>query len=361
MVRSREEVKKEDLRKQAWYRREILRKPRLLQLFIELTNQCNLSCLHCGSNCSASNATYLDTDLLIASLEEIAHDFKEEKPIVCFTGGEPLLHPEFERIAQRVNELGFAWGITTNGTLIDEKKAKRLGELKLGSISLSIDGLRDSHNHFRGAKNDNYQKIMDAVQYLRRLGIFAQITTVVHQGNICQLEALYQEMLKAGIYSWRLVNVEPIGRALESNDMLLNREQMEYLFDFIREKRFDSGKSGMNLCYGCSHYLTTQYERDVRDHCFMCAAGIFVGSILCNGDIYSCLDIERRSELVQGNIATDNFYDIWINKFKEFRADRAEKSETCRNCAEREFCNGDSMHTWDFETNSPKLCFKNLE
>ncbi len=93
----------------------------------------------------------------------------------------------------------------------------------------------------------------------------------------------------------------------------------------------------------------------VRD---MQSAGIYVGSILCNGGIYSCLDIERRVELVQGNILANRFSTVWFEKFEEFRSDRAEYSSRCPKCAERKFCGGDSMHTWDFEKKEPIYCPK---
>ncbi len=360
-MKSRIEIKTEDLQRQAAYRRALLREPQLQQLFVELTDKCNLACRHCGSSCSASNGTYLDAELLIGALQTLAADYGVKQTLICFTGGEPLLHPQFERIVREVNRLGFAWGITTNGTMIDEEMAKKLKALRMGSISLSIDGLRASHNHFRGAKRDNYQKTLDAIQYLHAQGLPVQVTTVVHRENFHELEELYREMLKTRIYSWRLINVEPIGRALASGNLLLNGEQMHRLLDFVREKRFASKETGMDVCYGCSHYLSTAYERDVRDHCFMCGAGIFVGSILCNGDIYSCLDIERRPELVQGNIAKDNFYTVWKHRFKAFREDRAEQNDTCRTCADREFCHGDSMHTWDFEHRKPRWCIYDLK
>lgn len=112
----------------------------------------------------------------------------------------------------------------------------------------------------------------------------------------------------------------------------------------------------MDVCFGCSHYLSYEYEREVRNNYFICGSGIYVGSILCNGDIYSCLDIERRQELIQGNIATDRFSKVWFEKFKEFREERIIKCDRCNHCREKEFCNGDSMHTWDFEHNIPLFC-----
>jgi radical SAM protein with 4Fe4S-binding SPASM domain len=78
------------------------------------------------------------------------------------------------------------------------------------------------------------------------------------------------------------------------------------------------------------------------------------------GDIYSCLDIQRRPELVQGNVYRDDFMDIWYNRFREFRRDRTDDCEDCRSCADRRFCRGDAAHTWDYEKKQPLLCPKQL-
>lgn len=112
----------------------------------------------------------------------------------------------------------------------------------------------------------------------------------------------------------------------------------------------------MEVCFGCSHYLSYEAEREVRDNYFICGSGIMVASILCNGDIFSCVDIERRPELVQGNILNDRFSDVWKNRFEIFREEKSDKCSECINCVEKEFCRGDSGHTWDYENNCPQFC-----
>ena len=50
------------------------------------------------------------------------------------------------------------------------------------------------------------------------------------------------------------------------------------------------------------------------------------------------------------------FSDVWRDGFREFRTDRTALCEECRKCDEREFCAGDSTHTWDFDRNQPGFC-----
>ena len=280
----------------------------------------------------------------------------EYKPTVCLTGGEPMLHPQFFEIAACVRDMGFDWGMTTNGTMIDDAAARRLKEVGLATVSVSLDGLEASHDALRGQKGA-WKRAVRGLVALQNAGFTPQVTSVFHRDNFCELEETYSFLSRMGITEWRPINVEPIGRACESKDMLLTREQFDGLLRFIREKRFDRDCK-MNVTFGCSHYLGVDNERMVRDHYFLCGAGILVASVRCNGDICACLDIENRPELVQGNINTHNFMDVWKNAFKPFRRDRTADCSKCLQCPERFVCGGDSAHTWDFAENKPLLCVR---
>ena len=117
----------------------------------------------------------------------------------------------------------------------------------------------------------------------------------------------------------------------------------------------------MEVTFGCSHYLGVEDERMVRDHYFLCGAGILTASVRSSGDICACLDVEDRPELVQGNIRTDDFMDVWLHRFQVFRRDRTADSARCMACAERFVCGGDSTHTWDYSRSEPLLCYRDLQ
>ena len=355
------QIKIEDMQALAEYREGLRKKPRLMYLFFELTDACNLSCLHCGSGCSPENRRLLSFDVIRKTLDRVAEAYPVQSIMICLSGGEPLLHPQFFDVARYATSLGFSCGITTNATLITEDVAKRILDAGIGSVSISLDGLENAHNWLRNSSTAfarTVSGIVNMVSYGKgRCRV--QATTVVHRRNFGELDAMYEFVSGLKVDSWRLVNVEPIGRALENSELLLDRDRYIKLLDFIQEKRFDPS-APVKVTYGCSHYLTVPYEHMVRDNYFFCGSGTYVASVLVNGDIYSCMDIERRPELVQGNAYRDDFVSVWENRFAAFRQDRSELCEDCRNCEDRRFCNGDSGHTWDYDNNVPLLCFKRL-
>ena len=345
------ELKRSQLEAVAAHRDKLRTDPHLRWLFFEITDRCNLECSHCGSSCS-SDGQYLT----VSDVEKTLSSIGKDKPMICLTGGEPLLHPEIFAIAECISSKGFPWGMTTNATLIDEKTAEKLSSAGMSTVSVSLDGMEGSHDRLRRRKGA-WQLALRGIKALQDAGLRPQVTTVLHRDNFAELDSVYELLCGMGITSWRPINVEPIGRACESGDLMLTSDQFAELLSYIRDKRFDPD-CRMEVTFGCSHYLGTEYERMVRDHYFLCGAGILTASVRSNGDICACLDIENRPELVQGNIKNDDFMKVWTEGFRAFRRDRTEDCSRCRECTERYVCGGDSTHTWNFETNEPLMCYR---
>lgn len=184
-----------------------------------------------------------------------------------------------------------------------------------------------------------------------------QITTVVNKLNIKELEDMYVKIKELQIDSWRILNMDPIGRAQDNSELALDKDDYRYLLDFIKEKKI---QSKFDVTYGCTHFVGMKYEKEIRNHTFFCVTGFTTGSILYNGDIYVCPSVERRKELVQGNIRTDDFVDVLENKFKWFRNLDKLKCKECENCRDWKYCRADSLDTWDFNNHKPKLCLSKL-
>lgn len=352
------EVKKQHLEQLAQYRDSIIKKPPLRHLFLELTLRCNQFCIHCGSRCGEHECPpELTLDQYKKILDDIKHDMDISSFQLNITGGEPLLRRDFFEIMDYANKLGYRWGMTTNASLIDDDVAKRLHEVGMKTVSVSIDGLRDTHDELRGRKGA-YDLAIRGINALAKVGKFQNImvTTVVNHRNIGELPELFEIMKGLEIDSWRVINIEPMGRANDHPELELTPEEYRYLINYIREKRLE----GYPLEYGCSHYLGLEYERTVRDWYFICTAGINVASIMANGNIVACLDIERRPELVQGHILRDNFKDVWENGFQVFRENLSDRNEECKNCEHCRFCNGGAHHSWDYDNDKPNLCFKGI-
>ncbi|MBR5343530.1 MAG: radical SAM protein [Oscillospiraceae bacterium] len=350
-------VKERAMDRLADYVRGLYREPKLRQLFLELTLQCNEHCFHCGSSAGSAPCGQLSLDEYRRILDEVKEDFDIRKLQLCITGGEPLLRPDFFEIMGYAHDLGYRWGMTSNGTLITKEVAHRLAECGMKTVSISIDGLPETHDRLRGFPG-GYEFAMRGIQNLidEKAFLNVQVTTVVNHGNIGELDALFEIMDGLDIDSWRVINLEPIGRALLRPELMCTPEDYRRLFSFIREKR----EAGYPVEYGCSHYLGEELEGELRDWFWLCNAGIYTASIMSNGDIGACLDIERRPETIQGNIRRDRFRDVWENRFELFRRDLSEGSAYCAGCSHAGHCRGGAHHSWNYDKNEPMICFKGL-
>ena len=347
-------VKESDMLALAEYQRSLWEHPKLKTLFFELTDRCNLNCRHCGSACSGANATVLESSVVQKVLREVAETYDPRWIMIAYTGGEPLLHPDCIGLVRYARELGYPVGMTSNAVLIDEVVARELKNAGLDTISVSIDGIGQLHDELRRVEG-SYAAAVRGILALKKAGIEPQITTVVHKKNLEHLEEVYDFAVRNDIYSWRLTNVDPIGRAQDSRELLLDHTDMRQLLDYIRSKRFDPAVE-LEVTYGCAHFTGYEYERMIRDFYFQCIAGTGAASVMANGDIGACVDIERRPDLVQGNAYRDSFTEVWEQGFRVFRQDRAKLSRTCSGCEYAAVCMGDSAHTWNYDTAEPYYC-----
>ena len=288
---------------------------KLVDLFWECTLSCNAKCKHCGS--SAEGKKYdgeLTTSEIKQAFKQIAEDMDANKILINVTGGEPLVRKDLcEVMEYATKELGFHWGMTTNGILLNDENIQKFKNANMETISISIDGLEQTHNNFRGVPS-SYNTIINNIKKLKEANFVKhiQVTTVFHKENINQLEELYNVMLNLGLDSWRLVSIDPIGRANENNELLLDGEELRKLLDFIKSKKKNKT---LKLQYGCPSFLGLDYEKEVRDAYFYCRTGINVASILYNGDLYVCPNVPRMKNLIQGNIRNQRFKDVWDNKY----------------------------------------------
>ena len=352
-----EEVKTGHLNKLADYIDNLYKEPQLRHLFFELTTACNERCFHCGSNCDVPQPGELTTGEYRSILDQIREDFDPSKVYLCITGGEPLLRKDFFEIMNYAKDLGFRWGMTSNATLITKEVAHKLAEAGMRTISVSIDGLPETHDRLRGYKR-GYELAMQGVQNLIDEGAFSsvQITTVFNHENLKELDELFEIMKGIDIDSWRVINLEPIGRALTRPELMCTPDDLRKIFDFIKQARRD----GYPVMYGCSHYLGLPYEAEVRDWYWLCNAGVYTASIMSNGDIGACLDIERNPRVIQGNIRKERFKDVWENRFEIFRRDKSQDCGKCRECDHRRFCRGGAYHSWDYGKDEPLICMKGI-
>ncbi|HQL69858.1 MAG TPA: TIGR04133 family radical SAM/SPASM protein [Bacteroidales bacterium] len=320
--------------------------------FWECTAQCNLACLHCGSDCKVQpSIANMPAEDFLNVARQVASHYDPAGVMVVITGGEPLMRNDLHEVGAELMKLGFAWGMVSNGYLFTPEKFRLLRNNGLRSVTISLDGLEESHDWMRG-KQGSFEKAMNAIRILAaEPGMTYDVVTCVNQRNFGELEQISQLLAEAGVKRWRLFMIDPIGRAAENSELFLSGEQFRRLLNYIVTLRREGN---MAVSYGCDGYLGV-YETHVRDGFFFCRAGIHVASVLANGDISACPNIDRG--FVQGNIYTDDFIDVWNTRFQIFRNRTQLKQGVCSHCKEWKHCWGDGMHLHHPGGKGPVVCY----
>ena len=357
-----------NLRKRIIFELERLRRKNLQQLhplqqlFWESTLRCNVHCLHCGSDCSSSEVTpdMPAEDFLRVLDQSVTPHVDPHKVLIIISGGEPLMRTDLAEVGKALYQRGYPWGMVTNGLALTEKRFRELMASGLRTIAISFDGMKDNHNWLRQhplAFEGATRAIKLAAQYnclteLPSNRLTWDVVTCVNQRTIGQLDEMREYLWSIGVRNWRLITIDPMGRAAENPELLLSPEQHRYLLDYIREKR----KEGLHISYSCEGFMP-DYEVEIRDHLFHCAAGVSIASILIDGSISACTSV--RGKYYQGNIYRDDFWEVWENRFEPYRNRQwMKKKEPCNTCTLFRYCEGGGMHLRR-EDGSLMLCHHN--
>lgn len=143
---------------------------------VEITNACNLKCTHCYLPQGNKQFFMEDTELFQTMLEEFA---AKGFLILTITGGEPFLNPKLFEFLKIGREFKYILNLKTNGTLIDEDAAKRLADLKLKAVDISIySAIPEEHDSITGVKG-SFEKSVNAAKLLKKAGVRVALITVV--------------------------------------------------------------------------------------------------------------------------------------------------------------------------------------
>jgi len=332
------------------YRKNESRIHQLNYILWECTLRCNLNCLHCGSDCrKEASIKDMPSQDFLSALDQVRNDIDPHNTMIVLTGGEALLRKDLEEIGRRLYEREFPWGFVTNGMLLDKQKLNALLASGLRAVTVSLDGLEESHNWLRG--NNSFQKALQAIKLLSEVpDLVFDVVTCVNQRNYHELSSLKELLIETGVKKWRIFTIFPIGRAKENKELQLEPKEFNALFDFIKQVR---AENRILLNYGCEGFLG-KYEGEVRDNFFICRAGINIASILADGSISACPNL--RSNFIQGNIYRDNFAEVWKNKYTLFRDRSWTKTGECASCSFFKYCEGNGMHLRNEETGELLFC-----
>jgi len=300
----------------------------------EITRRCNLSCPHCYTAASRGRAPELATAECRRVVDELSALGTE---VIGWTGGEPLLRDDLEEITAYARDRGgIRSGVTTNGLLLDERRARSLRDAGVLSVQISLDGSTAERNRrMRGAAPEEFDRILGAVRISKRAGFRLHLAMVLGAENLDDAPAFLRLAREEGVDSVRFCGFVPAGRGRRR--------------EIVRRLGFD-GDLGRLRAFAESA-LAAVSPSVLFDPAFgplppdwnfhECMAGVQTLYISSKGDVYPCTSLLHR-RFVVGNLRDRPLEDLWDDPKMTFVASLPWENlaPACRECPHFPGCHG---------------------
>lgn len=302
----------------------------------ELTQSCNLQCRHCWSSASLPRTGELTLEESLAICDQFPALLVQE---VHLTGGEPLLRPDWQKIAHYLSTLGIAAKIFTNGLALTPDKVAQIKDAGIAAVGVSIDGLEPTHDHIRGYP-DLFRYVLAGIERVQNADIPLIVITTANALNLPELDALRELLRSLGIRTWQIQPILPLGRSHKSTELHLSEHEYQELGTFVQYWMQKTDRAGMEIQPGDSYGYFTEY--DLREPPWQgCPAGLFSCGITSNGQVKGCLSLP--DQLIEGDLAKRALWDVWFdpNSFAFTRQfSMAKMGIACHSCERADQCRG---------------------
>ena len=283
--------------------------------FWEITDACNLRCIHCEADSGARGPDELTTDEALKLAEELAGCGCKS---VMLTGGEPLVRKDWPRLARRLVELGVEVTVITNGVLVDAAMVARMVEAGVSAASVSLDGDQEVHDTIRQwpgrDRGSVYEAAVNALELLAASPLRAAVITQVHRRNIHDLERMYEQVASMGVDAWQVQIAMPLGRLLDIRyQYLLEPAQLPALVQRLAALATD-GRVPVGVADNIGYYSRDEPRlrgalAGVQSFWVGCMAGVRLVAIRANGDVKGCPS--HPVQFTVGNVREAPFAEIW--------------------------------------------------
>lgn len=317
-------------------------------VFWETTAACNLACRHCRrlqAGPAPDELSTAEARVLIAGIAALG------RPILVFSGGEPLQRPDLFTLIEEAHAHGLPVALATNGTLIDERMAQRIAEAGVQRVSISLDGAdAATHDAFRGLPGA-FAAALAGQARLRAQGVATQINCTLARHNAAQLPALRDLALAIGAEALHVFVVVPVGCGVQLAEReRLSADEVEAALAWIADQAGDPRLFLKATCAPQFARIVRQRGRlaDLRAHAHGGRAGInattrgcLAGSAVCfvssRGEVFPC----GYLPVPCGDVRRQAFADIWQASpvFAALR-DPSRLGGACGACAFATVCGG---------------------
>jgi radical SAM protein with 4Fe4S-binding SPASM domain len=255
---------------------------------------------------------------------------------VVLSGGEPLLRSDWPQLVGRARERDLPTALATNGTLIDDARARRIAQAGFHRVSISLDGADPAtHDEVRGQAGA-FDAACQGARRLARHQVPLQINTTVTALNANQLDAVARLAGQLGAEALHLFLLVPVGCGLDiAADHQLPPARVEDVLAWVCDR---AGAGAMEIKATCApHVVRIAAERGAKIRGGGCLAGRSVAFLSSTGDVRPC----GYLPLSAGSVRSRPLSRIWSSSplLDRLRSDGA-LAGSCGACPHAVGCRG---------------------
>jgi pseudo-rSAM protein/SPASM domain protein len=180
-----------------------------------VTRQCNLYCEHCYASADTETAP---GELSTAEGKALLADLADYGvPVVLFSGGEPLVRDDLPELIAHAADLGLRPVLSTNGTLVTAERAARLRDAGLQYAGVSVDGLPERNDAFRG-KEGAFDAAVQGIERCLDAGLKTGLRYTITDHNATDLEGVVDLLTDVGVDRFCFYHLDYGGRGTDILD-----------------------------------------------------------------------------------------------------------------------------------------------
>ena len=196
------------------------------------TRACNLKCMHCYAQAvEKSPEKELSTEQALVMIDDLA---AFGVPVLLFSGGEPLIRKDLVTLAHYAVGKGMRAVISTNGTLITREKARELKEVGLSYVGVSLDGLEEVNDRFRGKKGA-FGEAMQGIKNCQEAGLKVGLRFTMNRMNREEVPRIFDILEQHEIPRVCFYHLVYAGRGSELIEQDLTHEETRSAVDLIMD------------------------------------------------------------------------------------------------------------------------------
>ena len=334
-----------------------------------ITDECDQRCKHCYifSENACKKLDAMTWEQMQKTLENCL-DFcraYDRLPYFYITGGDPILHPDFWRLLERLHELRIPFTILGNPFHLDDEVCRRLKALGCEKYQLSLDGMEKTHDWFR--KPGSFAITLEKIGCINRAGIRSVIMTTVSGTNIDEVPDIADAVVQAGANVFAFARYCPTS---EEKDVGIEPLRYRKLLEDCDRKFRAYEAAGCKTYFNKKDHLWTLYAyetgafrlpEDAQPGMIYggCNCGNCHLTILPTGEVYACRRVQNSRV---GNVFADRLADLWIGPMEAYRD--YNRFSKCAKCELLAYCRGcpavASGRDGDFYAPDPQ-CWKEVE